>query len=92
MSKRIFDMAMQGATCSSGPTSGSNHDHVMYGGSRKWKWRFEYSVGSKSALVELHPSWTPSIEELKDVLSKVPGLTKVVWHTTKASQGTVGDH
>ena len=88
MPKRIFDMAMEGATCSSGPASGSHHDHRKYGGSLRWKWRFEYSVGSKSALVELHPS----IEEFKDVLRKVPGITEVVWQTTKASEGNVGDH
>ena len=78
MSKRIFDMAMQEATCLSGPAFGSHHDHRMYGGSRKWKWRFEYSEGSKSALVELHPLWTPSIDEFRDVLGKVPGITEVV--------------
>ena len=55
MSKRIFDMAMQGATSQRGPASGSHNDHVMYGGSRRWNQRYEYSKDSKCGFVELQP-------------------------------------
>ena len=90
MSKHIFDMAMTGATSSSGPASGSHHDHALYGGSCKWNMRYEYNEDSPAAFVELYPSWIPTIEEFKDVLKKVPGVTMVEWQTTKVSQGKCG--
>ena len=90
MSKRIFDIAMTRATSSIGPASGNQHDHALYGGSRRWNMRYGYNEDSPAAIVELYPSWIPTIEEFKDVLKKVPGVTMVEWQTTKVSQGNVG--
>ena len=45
-----------------------------------------------SAFVELHPSFYPTLLEFKEGLEAVPGVVRVEWQTTKASQGNVGDH
>ena len=70
----------------------SQGDDVPYTGSRKVKQRFEYDQESKSAFVELHPSFMPTPEEFKAQLEAVAGVTKVDWQTTKPSQGNVGNH
>ena len=90
MSKRTFDIAIARPTSSSGPASGSQHDHALYGGSRRLNMRYEYNEDSPAAFVELYPSWIPTIEEIKDVLKKVPGVTMVEWQTIKVCQGIVG--
>ena len=43
-----------------------------------------------SALVELHFMLTR--EQFKALLEEVQGVTEVQWHTTKTSQGNVGNH
>ena len=67
-----------------------------YGGSRKLKYRFEYSEESKCAFVELVPSFYPSKEKdpqiFKAMLEEVAGVGRVEWQTSKTSQGNVGDH
>ena len=67
-----------------------------YEGSRKLRHRFEYSPESKSAFVELVPSFYPSEEEgpqiFKAMLEEVAGVGRVEWQTSKTSQGNVGDH
>ena len=67
-----------------------------YGGSRKLRHRFEYSPESKSAFVELVPSFYPAKEEgpqkFKVMLEEVAGVERVEWQTSKTSQGNVGDH
>ena len=81
-----------------GPASGSLEKQrgLPYGGSRRSKYRFEYSPNSRSAFVELHPSWYPPKEEgpqeFKAWLEAVPGVERVEWQNGKASQRTVGDH
>ena len=78
--KRLFQKALDDATSNaSRPTSGSQGDHVLYGGSRRLKHRYEYSSTSKSAFVECHPSFLPTPEEFKALLEKVPGVTQVKW-------------
>ena len=85
--KRLFHKALDDATSNaSRPTSGSQSDHVLYGGSRRLKHRYEYSSTSKSAFVECHPSFLPTPEEFKALLEKVPGVTQVKWQTTKTAQ------
>ena len=67
-----------------------------YAGSRRLKQRFEYRENSRSAFVELHRFWYPPKEEgpqeFKRLLEAVPGVERVEWQTTKASQGDVGKH
>ena len=81
-----------------GPASGSLEKQrgLPYGGSRRSKCRFEYSPNSRSGFVELHPSWYPPKEEgpqeFKAWLEAVPGVERVEWQTTKASQRNVGNH
>ncbi len=91
--KRIFQRTVQDTTSTaSRPASGSQNDHVLYGGGRRLKHRFEYGPNSKSALVELHPSFLPTPEEFKAIVEDVPGVTKVDWQTSKTSQHNVGNH
>jgi len=56
------------------PASGSCDDHVLYGGSRRLKHRYEYDVNLKVALVECHPSFLPTPAEFKLLLEDVPGV------------------
>ena len=72
------------------PASGSQGDHVLYGGGRRLKHRFEYSLQSKAAFVELHPTYMPTAQEFKALLEEVPGVRSVDWQTSKTSQGNVG--
>ena len=72
--------------------SGSQDDHVLDGGGRRKRLRFEYSSNSKSAFVELHPAFKPTPAEFKVLLEAVPGVTEVEWQTTKTSQDNVGNH
>ena len=80
------------------PASGSLEKQrgLLYAGSRRSKHRFEYSPNSRSAFVELHPSWYPPKEEgpqeFKAWLEAVPGVERVEWQNGKASQGKIGDH
>ena len=91
--KRLFQQAVQDATSSANrPASGSQGGDAAYGGSRRVKQRFEYDHKSRAAFVELHPSFMPTPEQFKADLEAVPGVTKVAWQTTKASQGNVGNH
>ena len=91
--KRIFQQAVQDATSSAHrPASGSQGDDASYGGSRRQKQRFEYASKTKAAFVELHPLFMPTPEEFKKHFEAVPGVTKVDWQTSKASQGNVGNH
>ena len=76
---------------SDSPRPGSA-SHIVYGGSRRRSQRFEYSIGSASAFVELSPAHTPTPLEFFHQLQAVPGVEKVEWQTTKASQGNIGDH
>ena len=79
-----------------GPVFGSLDGYKPYAGSRRVKHRYEYSLNSRSAFVELHPSWyLPKEEgpqEFKAWLEAVPGVERVEWQNGKASQRTVGDH
>ena len=63
-----------------------------YGGSRRLKQRFEYGKDSRSAFVELDPSYMPTAEEFKALLEAVPGVAHVEYQTTKTSQGNIGQH
>ena len=72
--------------------AGSQGDHVLYGGSRRLKQRFEYSPNSKSAFVECIPSFMPTPEEFKALLEAVPGVKKVEWKNTNTSQNNIGEH
>ena len=64
-----------------GPASGSLDGDEPYAGSRRLKQRFEYSENSRSAFVELRPSWYPPKEEgpqeFKTLLEAVPGVERV---------------
>ena len=91
--KRLFQQAVDDATAAAKkPASGSQGDHVLYGGSRRLKQRFEYSPNSKSAFVECIPSFMPTPGEFKALLEKVPGVKKVEWQTTMTSQKNAGKH
>ena len=86
-------IAMDDATSAANrPASGSCDDHVLYGGSRRLKHRYEYGVNSKAALVECHPSFLSTPAEFTSLLEDVPGVAKVVWQTTKTSQKNIGRH
>ena len=81
-----------------GPASGSLEKQrgLPYAGSRRSKHRFEYRQNSRSAFVELHPSWYPPKEEgpkeFKAWLEAVPGVERVEWQAAKASQGWLGEN
>ena len=49
-------------------------------GSRRVKQRLEYNENSRSAFVELHPSFYPTLSEFKEGLEAVLGVERVVWH------------
>ena len=74
-----------------GPASGSLDGDEPYAGSRRLKQRYEYSQKSRSAFVELHPSWYPTKEEgpqeFKAWLEAVPGVERVEWQ----KKGLTGD-
>ena len=59
------------------PASGSQGDHVLYGGGRRLKHRYEYCAKSKSAFVELAPSYRPTPENFKALLETIPGVMNV---------------
>ena len=90
MAKPLFHQAVQPLP-SSWPASGSQNDHVLYGGSRRGKLRFEYSENSRSAFIDLHWDFMLTPEQFKAFLEEVQGVTEVQWHTTKTSQGNVGN-
>ena len=75
-----------------GPASGSLDEDGPYTGSRRLKQRFEYSEKSRSAFVELHPSFLPTPAEFKALLEDVEGVYRVAWQTSKTSQGDEGKH
>ena len=56
------------------------------------KQRLEYNENSRSAFVELHPSFYPTLSEFKEGLEAVLGVERVVWQTAKAWQRNVGNH
>ena len=56
------------------------------------KQRLEYNENSRSAFVELHPSFYPTLLEFKEGLEAVLGVERVVWQTAKAWQRNVGNH
>ena len=76
--------------------SGSLASPEPYAGSRRPNQRYEYSIKSKAAFVELVPSFYPAKEEgpqkFKVMLEEVAGVARVEWQTSKTSQGNVGDH
>ena len=71
--KRNFDQALR-------PAMGE----ASYAGSRRLKQRLEYNENSRSAFVELHPSFHPTLSEFKEGLEAVLGVERVVWQTAKA--------
>ena len=74
--KRLFQKAVDDATSAAKkPASGSQGDHVLYGGGRRLKQRYEYSPNSRAAFVECHPSFQPTPEVFKALLEEVPGCS-----------------
>ena len=63
-----------------------------YYGSRLRAQRFSYSGVSCSGFAELTPARPMSPEKLSQDLHNVPGVTRVVWQTSKTSQGNIGEH
>ena len=63
-----------------------------YRGSRLLKQRYSYSAVSRSGFAELTPAHVMSPEKLSQALKNVPGVTRVVWQTSKTSQGNIGEH
>ena len=76
--------------------SGSLASRELYAGSRRENQRYEYSIKSKAAFVELHQGWYPHQSEgpqlFKELLEKVEGVGRVRWNTSKTSQGNKGNH
>ena len=72
--------------------SANSSDHVKYGGSRSLRQRFEYGEKSFAGFAELAPAFVPAASTLFARLQDVPGVAKVAWHSTKTSQGNVGNH
>ena len=90
---RIWEQRKRDATSAGiGPASGSLDGGEPYAGSRRLKQRLEYNENSRSAFVELHPSFYPTPLQFKGYLEAVPGVERVVWQTAKASQGNVGHY
>ena len=50
------------------------------------KQRLEYNENSRSAFVELHPSFYPTLSEFKECLEAVLGVERVVWHPRRMDQ------
>ena len=63
--------------------SGSLASPEPYAGSRRPNQRYEYSIKSKAAFVELHQDWYPPPNEgpqlFKELLEKVQGVDRVKW-------------
>ena len=63
--------------------SGSLGSREPYTGSRKATQRYEYSIKSKAAFVELHQDWYPPPNEgpqlFKELLENVQGVDRVMW-------------
>ena len=76
--------------------SGSLASREHYAGSRRPNQRYEYSIKSKAAFLELHQDWYPDKNEgpqlFKELLEKVQGVDRVMWKTSKTSQGNEGNH
>ena len=76
--------------------SGSLASREHYAGSRRPNQRYEYSIKSKAAFVELHQDWYPhknaGPQLFKELLEKVQGVDRVMWKTSKTSQGNDGNH
>ena len=96
---RLFDAAVQGVVQGpSGPGSASHAGpvplwgHLTYGGSRRKQQRFQYSPNSTAAFVELSPAHVLKPEDFLRMLLAVPGVSEAKWHTSKTSQGNVGNH
>ena len=71
----------------------SSASHINYGGSRQKKTRFRYkNPNTKSAFVELHPDYVPTVELLYDWLKDCDLVGCLEWQTSKTSQGNRGNH
>ena len=74
--------------------SGSLASREPYAGSRRENQRYEYSIKSKAAFVELHQDWYPhqndGPQSFKELLEKVQGVDRVKWQPAPRARGVRG--
>ena len=71
------DQALPVQTMSATTSTRMDMHHVLYGGSRMLRQRYEYSQNSKSAFVDLITFFRPTPAEFKSLFENVPGVAEV---------------